>query len=133
MPQKSGRIRLDIHSIRNCHRSPVESVIVATILKFLLDPSADLESIIGGHRHVPGIKETVNVSPKQQSIAHFVCPSLRVWADMRRIQGGQCSLSGHCATPSIGVGDKNAKCALSEPRPNEHGLSVAGLLVPEAG
>lgn len=72
VPQKGDWIRLGIDPIRNCDRSTIESVIVATILKFFLDPSANLESIIGGHRHVPRVKETVNVSPKQQSIPHFV-------------------------------------------------------------
>jgi hypothetical protein len=88
VPQEGISVRPSINSVRNCDRSTIKSVIVAAVLKLFLDAPTNFKSILGRHCYVARVKETVNVSSKQQAIPYLVWPSLRIWADMRGVQAG---------------------------------------------
>ena len=70
----------------------MERVVAVTILIVELQPRADFETVFRRDRHVPLIKQSVQVGAKEDTVANIVRAVLRVRLDVRSLQRGrECS------------------------------------------
>src|SRR5438045_2255423 len=97
-------------------------------MKNVFDLFADNKPIGGVDSCVSGIKNTVNVFTKQDAVRFGVCPALRVRTNVCRIQSRKnLSASQGTLTP-IELRDRYSKRALPQPRHDQDGLTISGLL-----
>ena len=80
----------------------VQFVILPSVLKFLPDPAADLESKVRRDRHIAGVEQAVDVAAKQHAFRGFVFVAVRERPDMRGFERRQGPLARHGAPASLG-------------------------------
>src|SRR5260370_34300086 len=125
MPRQRLRVGPLVRALRHLNRSSVHRVVVAAVFKLVPYPTAYLEMMARCDRHITPIKQAVNVSTEKETINWFVDPLLRVRPNVRRIQRRERSFTGHSTTSLIIISHHDAKCALSQTRPDQRGLAPA--------
>jgi len=72
VPGQQLPVRSPADIVRHLHASSVQGIVVPSVLKFLLDPAADLEAPIRRDRDVPTVEQAVNVAPEQEAVGNLV-------------------------------------------------------------
>src|SRR5688572_33453662 len=58
----------------------------------------------------------MEIGPQKKPVSYVVFPTIRVWANMRRLERGQRVFLRHRTRSPVRVGDGESECALSQSR-----------------
>jgi len=92
----------------------VEWIIRPAVFELFLESPTYLYAIFGSDRYIASVKETMEIAPQKQTVAHGMRTVLVERLDVGRFEGRQRMLLSNCAGPLIGIGDQDPKCALTK-------------------
>jgi hypothetical protein len=68
MPNERGPHELPLRVMRLGNCLSVQCIVVAAVLEFFTNPSADFELHFRRNRHITGIEQTMDVSTKENAV-----------------------------------------------------------------
>ena len=105
----------------------MQRVILLAVIKLLLEAMTDLDRVVGRDSQVAPVKQSMQVLPKQETVARTMGSTISVGANVRGIQHVQDVRIRQRALPLVNIGHDNPESPLSQSR--QHGLR---LTIPEA-
>lgn len=84
------------------------------IVKVSLETPAHTDPVVGCHRHITLIEESMQIRAEQEAIVYSMLPVSRYRADVRCLEHRQCLLACNRTPPLINVSDEHSERTLSQ-------------------
>ena len=83
----------------------MDRIVRLTVIEIILEPSADMEPVIGSDRDVATVVEAMDVGPHEDAVIYPVLASLANGFDVGCIQDRQSSLPRYSTVLLVHIGD----------------------------
>lgn len=106
---------------RSSYARSVKRIVFLSVLIFLSDSPADFELKCGRNRHVPPIKESMQIASQENAVRDFVRSTVSERSDMTGFKNRQNTFPAYRASAVVGIRHNNSESRLAKSRLNQDG------------